>query len=91
MDETDSRDQQMQRIGNAYWHNTTIATPTYNPEKLAFHSSESRLGLSKKRRFKQIKSDIECFASFTFGSFNRELIYSYESRNPQPKEWKTKS
>jgi len=91
MDDQESHAEQTRRIGKDYWQNNAVSRRADNSEKLGFYPSENRSRQDKKRQSKQEKSHAECFASHTFRSFNKELINDYESRHPQPKEWKGRS
>jgi hypothetical protein len=83
-----NHDEIARHMGKNYWQNGSVVKPQDNSEKLGSHYCETNPKPSKKRRSKQDKSDVECFASHTFKSFNRDVLKNYESRNPQPKEWK---
>ncbi len=87
----ESYDEKMRRLGKSYWHNPVVVRRADNSEKFGLHPSKSCSKLIKKQySSEQNKSKVECFASFTFGALNKELISDYVSRNPQPKEWKAK-
>jgi len=87
----DSYDEKMRRIGKDYWHKPVVGRKADNSEKFGLYLSEGCSKLVKKRySSEQNKSKVECFASCTFGSLNKALIDSYESRYPQRQEWKPK-
>ena len=88
----ESYDEKMRRIGKDYWRNPTVVRQPDHSEKFGLHPSKSCSKLAKKQySSEQNKSKVECFASYTFGILNKTLIDSYESRFPQPKEWKPKA
>ncbi len=91
MDIQENYNERTRRIGKDYWHKQAIVTRVNNSEKVGSYSSENCSELVKRRLPKQDKSDHECFASYTFKSFNKDTISAYEIRHPQPKEWRGKS